>query len=124
MPRPKEDDPLYRRWNFWSSYIAAWMNHRLTSEVRTRLNGLVNRPEHADQLFEELVSYAQGGDPSGNVLIDVFKPYDLKRDNYGSDEEYISDYQIQMNIPRRSKIALPAFISVGRSESSKMSFRT
>jgi hypothetical protein len=21
MPRPKEDDPLYRRWNFWSSSV-------------------------------------------------------------------------------------------------------
>ncbi|KAJ6094464.1 hypothetical protein N7467_001977 [Penicillium canescens] len=25
MPRPEEDDPLYRSWNFWSASIAAWM---------------------------------------------------------------------------------------------------
>ncbi|KAJ6094410.1 hypothetical protein N7467_001923 [Penicillium canescens] len=101
MPRPKEDDPLYRRWNFWSSSVAAWMYLQ------------VDKGKHADQLFEELVSYAQDGDPSGNVLLDVFKLYDMKRDHYGSAEEYISHYQIQMNIPRRSKIAPPAFISVG-----------
>lgn len=85
----------------------------MTREVRTRLSGLVNRPEHGDQLFEELGSYAQDGEPSGNVLIDLFKLYDMKRDHYGSAEEYISDYQIEMIIPRRSKIAPPAFISVG-----------
>ncbi|KAJ6010138.1 hypothetical protein N7522_005154 [Penicillium canescens] len=56
---------------------------------------------------------AQGGDRSDNVLIDAFKLYDMKRDHYGLAEEYISDYQRQMNILRRSKIAPPAFISIG-----------
>ncbi|KAJ6029799.1 hypothetical protein N7460_010065 [Penicillium canescens] len=37
----------------------------------------------------------------------------MKRDHYGSAEEYISDYQRQMNILRRSKIAPPPFISTG-----------
>ncbi|KAJ6068150.1 uncharacterized protein N7446_005187 [Penicillium canescens] len=37
----------------------------------------------------------------------------MKRDHYGLAEEYISDYQRQVNILRRSKIAPPAFISIG-----------
>ena len=26
IPRPGKDDPLYRRWVFWSTSVAAWMN--------------------------------------------------------------------------------------------------
>ncbi|KAJ6060193.1 hypothetical protein N7444_002047 [Penicillium canescens] len=82
-------------------------------DVRTRLSGLANRPKYADQLFEELVSYAKGGDRSDNVLIDAFKLHDMKRDHYGSAEEYISDYQRQMNIHITTiQIAPPAFISI------------
>jgi hypothetical protein len=113
MPRPSEDDPLYRRWDFWSLSVAAWMYLQVEKDVRTRLSGLANRPKYADQLFEELVSYTQGGDRSDNVLIDAFKWYDMKRDHYGSAEEYISDYQRQMNMLRKFKIAPPAFISIG-----------
>jgi hypothetical protein len=86
---------------------------QVDKNVRIRLSGLANRPKYADQLFEELVSYAKGGDRSDNILIDAFKLHDMKRDHYGSAEEYISDYQRQMNILRRSKIAPPAFISIG-----------
>jgi uncharacterized membrane protein YgcG len=113
MPRPDEENPLYRRWNFWSSSVAAWMYLQVDKDVRTRLSGLANRPKYADQLFEELVSYAQGGDRSDNVLIDAFKLHDMKRDHYGSAEEFIGDYQRQINILRRSKIAPPPFVSIG-----------
>lgn len=58
MPRPSESDPLYRRWNFWASSVAAWMYLQIKKDVRTRLSGLASRPKYADELFEELVSYA------------------------------------------------------------------
>jgi hypothetical protein len=27
LPRPSKSDPLYRRWNFWSSSVSAWMQN-------------------------------------------------------------------------------------------------
>ncbi|OQD78922.1 hypothetical protein PENANT_c072G05469 [Penicillium antarcticum] len=84
MARPSEADILYRRWNFWSSSVAAWMYLQIEKDVRTRLSGLSNRP----------------------------KLHNIKRDHYGSAEEYISDYQRQMNVLHKFKIAPPAFTSI------------
>ena len=66
----------------------------------------------ADVLFEELVSYARGGERSDNLMIDIHKLHDIKREHFSSAEEYITNYQRQISVLRRVKLAPLPFYAI------------
>ncbi|KAJ6094405.1 hypothetical protein N7467_001918 [Penicillium canescens] len=66
----------------------------------------------ADVLFDELVSYARGGEISHNLMIDIYKLADMKREHFSSAEEYITSYQRQISVLRRVKLALLLFHAI------------
>ncbi|KAJ5997158.1 hypothetical protein N7522_008818 [Penicillium canescens] len=78
---------------------------QVDKDTRTRLAGLAERPKMADMLFDELVSYARGGERSDNLMIDIHKLYDIKREHYSSAEEQIS-------VLRRVKLAPLLFYAI------------
>jgi hypothetical protein len=66
----------------------------------------------ADVLFDELVSYARGGERSDNLMIDIYKLADMKRQHFSSAEVYITSYQRQISILRHVKLAPLPFHAV------------
>ena len=92
LPRLGVDDPSFRRWSYWSASVGRWIGLQVDKDTRTRLAGLAERLKMADVLFEELVSYARGGERSDNLMIDMYKLADMKREHFSSAEEYITNY--------------------------------
>jgi hypothetical protein len=113
IPRPGKDDPLYRRWVFWSTSVAAWMNLQVDKGIRQRIQGLAEEIDYADDLFKEIVSYVRGGNRSDNIMINMYKLDDMRRDHYSSAEEYITDFKTQMNVLRKVKLALHPWWAIG-----------
>ena len=112
LPRPEIDDPSYRRWSYWSASVGRWIGLQVDKDTRTRLAGLAERPKMADVLFDELVSYTRGGEGSDNLMIDIYKLADMKREHFSSAEEYITSYQRQISVLRRVKLAPLPFHAV------------
>ena len=112
LPRPKEDDLSYRRWSYWSALVGRWIGLQVDKDTRTRLVGLAERPKMADVLFDKLVSYARGGERSKNLMVDIHKLYDMKREHFSSAEEYITSYQRQVRVLRRVKLAPLPFYAI------------
>ncbi|OQD78931.1 hypothetical protein PENANT_c071G04033 [Penicillium antarcticum] len=69
--------------------------------------------DYADDLFKEIVTYVRGGNRSDNILINMYKLDDMRRDHYSSAEEYISDFKTQMNVLRKVKLALHPWWAIG-----------
>ncbi|OGE48052.1 hypothetical protein PENARI_c033G04441 [Penicillium arizonense] len=112
LPRPEIDDPSYCRWSYWSASVGRWIGLQVDKDTRTRLAGLAEGPKMADVLFDELVSYTRGGERSDNLMIDIYKLADMKREHFSSAEVYITSYQRQISILRHVKLAPLPFHAV------------
>jgi hypothetical protein len=106
--RPNEGDADYNKWFYWSTTIAAWLYSKLEPGVKSMLAPHLNLKNNnfndedddmfADTLMKAIMHVFRGGNMASQVVNDIIKFTQMKRNSFATVRDYIVAFRKQMSI--------------------------
>lgn len=118
IQRPRHSDPSYKRWEYWSTYVAAWLFCHVSERIQNKLCSSKQRTpqsfldddsglQYADETMKAIIDIVEPGNRNDYVMAEIQKHRGITRARYRSAKEYIVAYEAQTSL-LESKLAAPA----------------
>lgn len=85
--------------------VASWMYTQVDETLQERIQNMAHRPRYADDMMDKLMPMDQSSDKADNTINEIMKFDKMRRSNFNTAKEYITEYQKQYHVLARFKIA-------------------
>ncbi|KAI2696489.1 hypothetical protein CBS147332_9056 [Penicillium roqueforti] len=86
------------------SLIKNWLYVQVDDTLQKSIQNMAYLPEFADTMFDEIMLMVQGSDKAENALNETLKLDKMRRSDFNTARDFITEYQKQYHVLARFKI--------------------
>lgn len=109
-PRPAKTSSYYELWEDWSIFISSWLIYQVSPEISERLRGEEAKNYYADETYDEIRKIVLGKGFNKHKVV-FSKLYKMRRTQYPTIPQYISDFRQTYDLARRLHCGFQAYFA-------------